>query len=1165
MDTNSPGQEKMVKQPSSDGMVRSSTAGSKRGVGLAGLPELPASKSVGEMGPISGKSTPDLNKSTAEGLRSKSRSGILRPERGGSPSRSTSVANLQRSTSFTTSKEQVISKSASSFNVSGAQQQLKQPRTPGRGGSTANLMGSSMKLSSGRANPTSPQPDRHVSTVVPPPSSDKVGASRLTPGGEKEGRKSVVVGTPAGTAGGGTGGPPTRRGRSLSIGVTKSGKKLSLLVAHEVPKEEEYYVGGLFDIDHSPAFKVLDQLRTRKEASEQQIEEYKSKMRDLHNFLLSCFEYEKTLTRKAKQLSQEVTNQRMEMDRTGTKQFSDNSQIGELKREYHKIQNEVQLASEREQRLQKDIQEAEKQKQELINDIEEIRRHKADMLEPQLIASTKELKIELSQRRQQVENLQKDLEEKMSSLESIVKEKERLELDREKHSIALAKATEMPQKIMKQSDILRDAINSLVAENARQTTIGQQLDKELERLAKKRKDLEELKLDQQTECDHRRNDIHELERKCDEIFKEHEMSKEQLTYHKAERVRLEMTLKRTNHDIKKEHESLLRAIRDKESQLKQYRRLETTVNNVRMTTPILRQQNEEYQRQLEATQREAKTIRATIADLKKEIDLALFEFLKQQSVEKTEMDRAQALYTENRKLHEELERAETKFADMNRKLDQLKAERELKHKHKVIKEDFRAKEIAANEAEKRCMEAENRLRDFATMYDIVKNERNQFLNQIQATTQRAAEMKEKIKILSNEIEILRQETMNKERELTKKRQDNSAAYALRDSAKNEANKLLAQYREKRDQIDQYLARIENLNLLINAAEEDMLALKSRYALFVKDRNKVGLSLLERNDELCILYEKINVHDSVLQRGEAELRNREDDIRKLGIVTGDLRREVEVLKKRKPLVGEYEGRLNELETELDEIRSEGAKLGDRMENPEDPDRCRYLGGEDLSQNELMEKIKNMEELLAEKEEKILEKDLILEEVTTLTERLKSQTLAGRQESNEVATHLNELAKKIKQITRVMMAKVSELSMQQALATSLYQEKTEKEALMSEAQLRLNNGEIPLENIDQDLKRAGRARVRREREVLAMTEKREREMHGGMQIDEDGFYVVNNSLRTAATPRPNAYVPDTLCMGELPIPKPYGNFGPFKPTEAGSQMRHFRKPVLKPIEI
>lgn len=56
-----------------------------------------------------------------------------------------------------------------------------------------------------------------------------------------------------------------------------------------------------------------------------------------------------------------------------------------------------------------------------------------------------------------------------------------------------------------------------------------------------------------------------------------------------------------------------------------------------------------------------------------------------------------------------------------------------------------------------------RLEDFAKLYDIIKNERNKCVNLIQTSTQRAAEMQEKIKILQNEIEILRTAAAAKDR------------------------------------------------------------------------------------------------------------------------------------------------------------------------------------------------------------------------------------------------------------------------------------------------------------------------------------------------------------------------------------------------------------------
>ena len=56
---------------------------------------------------------------------------------------------------------------------------------------------------------------------------------------------------------------------------------------------------------------------------------------------------------------------------------------------------------------------------------------------------------------------------------------------------------------------------------------------------------------------------------------------------------------------------------------------------------------------------------------------------------------------------------------------------------------------------------------------------------------------------------------------------------------------------------------------------------------------------------------------------------------------------------------------------------------------------------------------------------------------------------------------------------------------------------------------------------------------------------------------------NGTVTTAEPRPNAYLP---CEEhDLPIPRPYGSHAPFKPTETGANMRHIRKPIMKPIDI
>jgi hypothetical protein len=73
--------------------------------------------------------------------------------------------------------------------------------------------------------------------------------------------------------------------------------------------------------------------------------------------------------------------------------------------------------------------------------------------------------------------------------------------------------------------------------------------------------------------------------------------------------------------------------------------------------------------------------------------------------------------------------------------------------------------------------------------------------------------------------------------------------------------------------------------------------------------------------------------------------------------------------------------------------------------------------------------------------------------------------------------------------------------------------------------------------------------------ALVEAEERKMHEADKLDQP-----NVPVRTAAEPRPNAYVQEY--MG---VPKPYGGFAPFKPSELGTNMRHIRKPAQVEIEI
>merc|ERR1711988_688045 len=100
---------------------------------------------------------------------------------------------------------------------------------------------------------------------------------------------------------------------------------------------------------------------------------------------------------------------------------------------------------------------------------------------------------------------------------------------------------------------------------------------------------------------------------------------------------------------------------------------------------------------------------------------------------------------------------------------------------KETREEVQVKELIIVDLAKKFSETNNRLKEFSALYDVVKNERNKYVNLIQASSQALAEMKEKIKILQNEVEILRNESLAKDKALAKERLAHQTAQQARDA------------------------------------------------------------------------------------------------------------------------------------------------------------------------------------------------------------------------------------------------------------------------------------------------------------------------------------------------------------------------------------------------
>lgn len=82
-------------------------------------------------------------------------------------------------------------------------------------------------------------------------------------------------------------------------------------------------------------------------------------------------------------------------------------------------------------------------------------------------------------------------------------------------------------------------------------------------------------------------------------------------------------------------------------------------------------------------------------------------------------------------------------------------------------------------------------------------------------------MKERIKILQNEVEILRIEVTEKNRALVDIKHSVQKEQNDRDRLKNQLNNLEYQFRQKQSIIGQYINEGDKLNLIINSLQTEM--------------------------------------------------------------------------------------------------------------------------------------------------------------------------------------------------------------------------------------------------------------------------------------------------------------------------------------------------------
>ena len=185
-----------------------------------------------------------------------------------------------------------------------------------------------------------------------------------------------------------------------------------------------------------------------------------------------------------------------------------------------------------------------------------------------------------------------------------------------------------------------------------------------------------------------------------------------------------------------------------------------------------------------------------------------------------------------------------------------------------ISEEIQIKELIFLDMTKKNEELKTMYNKYHVLYETVLAERNKNVVKIQNANQRRAEYKEKMKIITTEMDILQSELEEINNKVLEKGKELNKIKQKQNAIKQEINNLQFDCKKYEEEIKKLTNENEKLHSILNSIESDMVNLRIEYEvryIIIKQacesRNSTGIQLIDRNDELCIFYEKIQHLDS----------------------------------------------------------------------------------------------------------------------------------------------------------------------------------------------------------------------------------------------------------------------------------------------------------------
>lgn len=774
-------------------------------------------------------------------------------------------------------------------------------------------------------------------------------------------------------------------------------------------------------------------------AGDASLDKFRAEYEKLHGALVSSHDSEKRLVAKCRDLNAEIVANAAKVQTALKLSEEDQATITGLKSEIEKAWKMVDATKEKESRAKETIQQLKLEIADLSRQVEEGAGASSAEQDAQLDALVAAKDALVEERDAQVNQIVALRDEVMAVGEKLrAAEAEKLALDAELATLrdaATAKKNEADRELRKKERMekeIRELKDSLESKAHEVKSKAQSVKEGEEQVAK----LESMLRDQREATQRAQKEYNKLDERVGKLERDLQEQTRSNAALVAENKKAANELKIRVDEANAARAEAGRVVQVKESTLNKLRAAEKEKTDVEKSRDDLKRVIGELETEIEVQRKHFEAERKKQDELKRERDVLMK--LKGQAENATAKQASLVKVNENTKknLEQEIQGYKIEAQRQAKMIYGLEVEREkfsseanaMNSKYLEALEEVKLRELAIVDLQKQIADGESKLKQQQNLYEGVRADRNLYSKNLIEAQDEIQEMKRKFKIMNHQIEQLKEEISAKDLALVKEHFDHMKVEKEKETLRFELNKASQQIKEAELAISSQKAEVANLNNIIKEADTEQSRQKKEYDVVVNDRDILGTQLIRRNDELSLLYEKIKIQQSILNKGQTQYRDRVNELRILKIKLGDMKRELGVLKSSVGNVDVLKREVHHLGRELLQERTKVKALSEELENPLNVHRWRKLEGSDPSTYEMIQKIQTLQKRLIAKTEEVVEKDLLIQEKEKLYMELKA--ILARQPGPEVAEQVSVYQQNLREKTRQMKAMASELNMYQA---------------------------------------------------------------------------------------------------------------------------------------